>query len=106
MLFGVNGLTIQLVTDSFFVAHVSVCVVDKITLGDEGQMWRLMWPEQYFEIPYHIPQFANRLRLYLSGVVGDPFERAPRKSSGGELTNLRKIWFVREYHLPFGTTIR
>ena len=67
----------------FFVAHVSVCVVDKITLGDEGQMWRLMSPEQYFEMPYHIPQFANRLRLYLSGVVGDPFERAPRKSSGG-----------------------
>ena len=66
-----------------FVAHVSVCVVDKITLGDEGQMWRLMPPEQYFELPNHIPQFADRLCSYLSGVVGDPFKRASGKSSGG-----------------------
>lgn len=65
-----------------FVAHVSVCVVDKITLGDEGPMWRLMSPEQYFKLPNHIPQFADRFRLYLSGVVGDSFESAPSKFSG------------------------
>jgi 8-oxo-dGTP diphosphatase len=61
----------------FFVARVSALVVDEITLGDEGQMWRLMSPEHYSELPNHIPQFAGRLSLYLSGVVGDPFEKGP-----------------------------
>ena len=46
--------------------------------GDEGRMWRLMSPEQYSELPNHIPKFAGRLSLYLSGVAGDPFERTPR----------------------------
>ena len=67
----------------FFVAHVSARVAAKITLGDEGQMWRLVSPEHYFELPNHIAQFAGRLRLYQSGVVGDLFERTPRKFSGG-----------------------
>ena len=62
----------------FFVAQVSASVADEITLGDEGQMWRLMSPEQYSELPNHIPKFAGRLSLYLSGVAGDPFERTPR----------------------------
>lgn len=67
----------------FFVARVPVSVADDITLGDEGQTWRLMSPDQYFGLPNHIPQFADRLRLYLSGVEGDLDERTPRKSSGG-----------------------
>ena len=67
----------------FFVARVPASVGADIKLGDEGQMWRLMSSKQYFETPNHIPRFADRLRLYLSGTAGDWFERTPRNESGG-----------------------
>ena len=67
----------------FFVAHVRAAVAEDIVFGDEGQMWRLMSPAQYFELPNHIGRFAERLQVYLSGVDGDLFERTPRNVSGG-----------------------
>lgn len=55
----------------FFVAHVPAELAAKIELGDEGQKWRLMSPEEYFEAPNNIPRLAEQLRLYLVGNVGD-----------------------------------
>ena len=42
-----------------------------------------MSSKQYFEIPNHIPRFADRLRLYLSGITGNSFERTPAMKAGG-----------------------
>lgn len=66
----------------FFVAHVPVDVAKDIRLGDEGQMWQLMMLAAYFDLPNHIERFADRLRLYLSGMEGDPFERPPAYKAG------------------------
>jgi 8-oxo-dGTP diphosphatase len=61
----------------FFVGHLPAGVVDDIVFGDEGQRWELMSPDQYYALPNHIARFADRLRLYLSGVPSDRFERPP-----------------------------
>jgi 8-oxo-dGTP diphosphatase len=63
----------------FFVAHLPAALEDEIELGDEGQMWRLMTPKQYFDAPNNIDRFADRLGLYLAGFAGDLFERPPAK---------------------------
>ena len=44
----------------FFVARLPADAAGRIALGDEGQMWTLMTPAQYFALPNHIAPFAQR----------------------------------------------
>ena len=50
----------------FFVAHLPKEVASKVMLGDEGQGWRTMTPEEYCEHPLSIDHFSMQLRCYLS----------------------------------------
>ena len=49
-----------------FAAHLSHCMSDRLSLGEEGQRLELMTPAQYIGHPQNIPHLADRLRLYLS----------------------------------------
>lgn len=49
----------------FFAAHLPVERGTEIVLGDEGQGWALMSPEDYIAHPKAIPHFAERLKMYL-----------------------------------------
>ena len=61
----------------FFVAYVNEVVAHTIRLGDEGQTWGLKSPEEYAGLPNNIVRFSDRLKMYLSGIEGDFFERLP-----------------------------
>ena len=61
----------------FFVAYVNEVVAHTIRLGDEGQTWGLRSPEEYAGLPNNIVRFSDRLKMYLSGIYGDFFERLP-----------------------------
>lgn len=50
----------------FFAAHLPAARATEIVLGDEGQEWRLMSPEDYIAHPLAIPNFVKRLRDYLN----------------------------------------
>jgi len=49
----------------FFAVHLPVERGKEIVLGDEGQGWALMSPEDYIAHPKAIPHFAERLKMYL-----------------------------------------
>ncbi|SPH19765.1 hypothetical protein ASD8599_00501 [Ascidiaceihabitans donghaensis] len=61
-----------------FVAHLPAGLADGVVFGDEGQRWALMAPDVFVAHPKAVPNFAARLRLYLSGVAGDFYEKPPR----------------------------
>lgn len=67
----------------FFVAYVDEAVANTIRLGDEGQTWGLKSPEEYAGLPNNIVRFSDRLKMYLSGIEDDFFERRPRSMSEG-----------------------
>ena len=50
----------------FYVALRPPEDVGLIRFGDEGQGWRLICPQDYLSNPLAIPNFADRLRDYLS----------------------------------------
>ncbi len=50
----------------FFAAQLDSEVAAKIVLGDEGQRWVLMTPEDYLTHPRGIPQFQARLADFLA----------------------------------------
>ena len=64
--------------DWFFVAHLPADRAADISLGDEGQKWALMTPEDFDSNDRAIPHFRERLALYLSGAAGDFPGKAPR----------------------------
>ena len=76
----------------FFVAYANEVVAHTIRFGDEGQAWGLKSPEEYAGLPNNIVRFSDRLKMYLSGIEGDFFERPPARLARGrgELTSLRK----------------
>lgn len=49
----------------FFAAYIDAGRVGELSLGDEGQEWRLMYPQDYINHPRAIARFANRLREYM-----------------------------------------
>ncbi len=49
----------------FFVAHLDISYMAKVRLGDEGQKFALMTPEQYREDCLRIPHFSVWLDTYL-----------------------------------------
>lgn len=53
------------VPEWFFAAHLPEERGKEIVLGDEGQGWALMAPEEYITHPKAIPHFAERLAMYL-----------------------------------------
>ena len=61
----------------FFVAYVNEVVAHTIRLGDEGQTCGLRSSEEYAGLPNNIVRFSDRLKMYLSGIYGDFFERLP-----------------------------
>jgi len=65
------------------VAYVDEAVANTIRLGDEGQTWGLKSPEEYAGLPNNIVRFSDRLKMYLSGIEDDFFERPPRSMSEG-----------------------
>ncbi|MBO9448123.1 NUDIX hydrolase [Ruegeria sp. R14_0] len=50
----------------FFVAHRPPSDTRLIRFGDEGQGWRLMSPDTCLNNPLAVPNFAIRLRQYLT----------------------------------------
>ncbi|PSL18347.1 NUDIX hydrolase [Shimia abyssi] len=50
----------------FFVAKMAASAERQIALGDEGQAWQLLWPDDYLAHPKAIPIFQTRLSDYLS----------------------------------------
>lgn len=50
----------------FFVAHMPEALAQDIRLGQEGQEWRLMSPEDYMSDALAVPHFAQRLRDYFN----------------------------------------
>ncbi len=50
----------------FFVGHLPEQAFDQAHLGDEGQLLKLMRPDQYINHPKRIPHFANYLKEYLN----------------------------------------
>ncbi len=44
-----------------FLAHLPAHTAADIRLGDEGQMWQLMAPQDYAAHPLRIPHFADRV---------------------------------------------
>lgn len=49
----------------FFVAHVPSSLARHVVFGDEGQHWALMEPATFLAHDRVVPQFQDRLRLYL-----------------------------------------
>ncbi|MBT8155058.1 NUDIX hydrolase [Epibacterium ulvae] len=52
-------------TSWFFAAHLPEDEISKIQLGDEGQRWEMMTPEDYCAHPKAVPNFKLRLQEYL-----------------------------------------
>lgn len=50
----------------FFAAHLGEEAARLVRLGDEGQGWRLMTPQDYCAHDRAIPHFAQRLADYLA----------------------------------------
>ena len=48
----------------FFVARLPGAVASQIALGAEGQAWRLVAPQVYFEMAHTIPKWVDRLRTW------------------------------------------
>ena len=51
----------------------------QIRLDCEGQAWGLKSPEEYAGLPNNIVRLSDRLKIYLSGIEGDFFERPPAR---------------------------
>ncbi len=66
----------------FFAAHIPEQARAQIRLGDEGQRWALMRPEDYMAHDLRIPHFADWLGAYLSSISG-ALGKTPRDLSGG-----------------------
>lgn len=49
----------------FFAARIAAERENEIVLGDEGQEWALMQPQDYISHPLCIQRFTERLRDYL-----------------------------------------
>ncbi|MEM6758166.1 MAG: NUDIX hydrolase [Pseudomonadota bacterium] len=60
----------------FFAGHLPVSVAHDIRLGDEGQAWRLISPQDFLDDPLSVPQFKPRLQDYLAGVASVTFDRS------------------------------
>ncbi len=50
----------------FFAAHLPEDAVNDIALGDEGQRWTLMEPQEYLNNELGIPHFQTRLADYIA----------------------------------------
>ncbi len=61
----------------FFAGHLPDSAEHLIRLGNEGQFWQLMSPQVFIAHPKAVPQFQERLAMYLSGIEGDFYERPP-----------------------------
>ncbi|MBW4706438.1 NUDIX hydrolase [Roseobacter sp. YSTF-M11] len=64
----------------FFVARMEDSIEKCIRLGDEGQCWQMMAQSDFLAHPGVIPQFQERLRMYLEEQVP---EKPPAALSGG-----------------------
>ncbi|WP_371171423.1 NUDIX hydrolase [Aliiroseovarius sp. 2305UL8-7] len=53
----------------WFAASLPAHRAQEITLGDEGQRWVLMHPDEWFADPQAIPHFKPRLRLALDALA-------------------------------------
>lgn len=49
----------------FFVARLSEAAEQEIALGDEGQAWRLVKPEEFLAMGGAIPNLVSRLRDWI-----------------------------------------
>ncbi|MDW3224148.1 MAG: NUDIX hydrolase [Paracoccaceae bacterium] len=49
----------------FFVAYVPTGFEQQIVFGDEGQRWSTMDVTQFLRHPKAVPQFQNRLKIFL-----------------------------------------
>ncbi|GLQ28727.1 NUDIX hydrolase [Sulfitobacter pacificus] len=49
----------------FFVGRLPFDAVKDIRFGDEGQEWRMMEVREFLNHPKGIPEFQDRLRIYL-----------------------------------------
>lgn len=52
-------------TTWFFAAHLPESRMSEVRLGDEGQCWQMMTPEEYCAHPKAVPNFKRRLQEYL-----------------------------------------
>ena len=71
----------------FFAAHIPAARAADITLGDEGQAWRLMDVEAFLQDNLVVPQFKPRLRDYLAGATSADIsgwtKKGPPREGGG-----------------------
>ncbi len=58
--------TILGLMNHFFLARLPVSAANKISLGDEGQKWAFMTPQDYAAHPKRIPHFAERMAQMLA----------------------------------------
>lgn len=49
-----------------FASHQPAALAQEVRLGDEGQSWALMSPQNYCAHPLAVPHFAEQLRAYLA----------------------------------------
>ncbi|MEP2715288.1 NUDIX hydrolase [Pseudophaeobacter sp.] len=54
----------------FFVSHQPEELVAEVRLGDEGQCWQLMAPQDYCGHSLAVPHFAEQLQSYLDQQQG------------------------------------
>lgn len=55
----------------FFVAELPDLDLGQVALGDEGQRWQVMAPEDFIARADAVPHLRHRLRVYLSETRGE-----------------------------------
>jgi len=49
----------------FYVARLDAKLIDRVVLGDEGQRWMMMTPDQFLNTPNVVPSFPPHLIAWM-----------------------------------------
>ena len=49
----------------FYVACLDAKLIDRVVLGDEGQRWMMMTPDQFLNTPNVVPSFPPQLIAWM-----------------------------------------